>query len=170
MREEEKKGEEAFFIVGRDSFLVRSRYWSLEREEEEERTSKKRIFIWELSSEGRGKIASSQAIATKAVQVCTSLLLEFLLIFDFSVCSIPEYLIVLLIFVWTKRATICFVDIGYLCECHESVPDHPPTYLSPLNEFRNRAFMGSSILPFLCCFHSLYFVFSVVSLCPQPTD
>ena len=45
MREEEKKGEEAFFIVGRDSFLVRSRYWSLEREEEEERTSKKRIFI-----------------------------------------------------------------------------------------------------------------------------
>ena len=60
------------------------------------------------------KDSRSRAIATKAVQVCTSLLLEFLPIFDFSVCSIPEYLIVLLSFVWTKRATICFVEIGYL--------------------------------------------------------
>ena len=78
---------------------------------------KEDFFIWELSSEGRGKIAKSRAIATKAVQVCTSLLLEFLPIFDFSVCSIPEYSIVLLIFVWTKRATICFVEIGYLPVC-----------------------------------------------------
>ena len=83
---------ETFFIVGGDSFLVRSTYWSLEREEEEERTSKKRIFIWELSSEGRENIARSRAIATKAVQVCTPLLL------DFSVCLIPKNLIVLLIF------------------------------------------------------------------------
>ena len=75
-----------------------STYWSLEREEEEERTSKKRIFTWELSLERREKIARSQAIATKAVQVCTPLLLEFLPIFDFSVCLIPKNLIVLLIF------------------------------------------------------------------------
>ena len=70
-----------------------------------------------MSSEGREKIASSLAITTKVVQVCTALLLEFLSIFDFSVYSIPEYLIVLLIFVWTKRATICFVEIGYLPVC-----------------------------------------------------
>ena len=71
-----------------------------------------------LEKEG-GKARSNEqgAIATKAVQVCISLLLEFLPIFDFSVCLIPEYLIVLLIFVWTKRATICFVEIGYLPVC-----------------------------------------------------
>ena len=100
-----------------------STYWSLEREKDEERTSKKRIFTWELSSEGREKIARSQAIATKAVQVCTPLLLEFLPIFDFSVYSIPEYLIVLLIFMWTKRATICFVEIGYLPVCLVLISD-----------------------------------------------
>ena len=76
-----------------------------------------------MSSEGREKIASSRAIATKAVQVCTLLLLEFLSIFDFSVYSIPEYLIVLLIFVWTKRATICFVEIGYFHVCHVLILD-----------------------------------------------
>ena len=70
--------------------MVGSTYWSLEREKEEERTSKKRIFIWELSSEGREKIARSRAIATKAIQVCTPLLLGFLPIFDFSACLIPE--------------------------------------------------------------------------------
>ena len=71
-----------------------------------------------LEKEG-GKARSNEqgAIATKAVQVCISLLLEFLPIFDFFVCLIPEYLIVLLIFVWTKRATICFVEIGYLPVC-----------------------------------------------------
>ena len=70
-----------------------------------------RIFGEKAQRSGKG------AIATKAAQVCISLLLEFLPIFDFSACSIPEYLIVLLIFVWTKRATICFVEIGYLPVC-----------------------------------------------------
>ena len=77
-----------------------------------------------LEKEG-GKARSNEqgAIATKAVQVCISLLLEFLPIFDFFVCLIPEYLIVLLIFVWTKRATICFVEIGYLHVCHVLILD-----------------------------------------------
>ena len=71
----------------------------------------------EKNLSGKRTEETKRAIATKAVQVCTSLLLEFLPIFDFFVCLIPEYLIVLLIFVWTKRATICFVEIGYLPVC-----------------------------------------------------
>ena len=45
------------------------------------------------------------------------LLLEFLPIFDFSACSIPEYLIVLLILCGRKRPQFCFVEIGYLLVC-----------------------------------------------------
>ena len=33
------------------------------------KNKQKRIFIWELSSEGRGKIARSRAIAAKTAQV-----------------------------------------------------------------------------------------------------
>ena len=33
-----------------------------------------------------------------------------------------------------EEATKLFVDIGYLLVCLESVPDHPPTDLSLLNE------------------------------------
>ena len=76
-----------------------------------------RIFGEKAQRSGKG------TIATKAVQVCISLLLEFLPIFDFFVCLIPEYLIVLLIFVWTKRATICFVEIGYLPVCFVLILD-----------------------------------------------
>ena len=96
MREEEKGEGAFFFIEGRDS-LWSSTHW--------------RIFGGEEQRKRR------RAIATKAIQVCFLLLLEFLFILDFSVCSIPEYLIVLLIFVLTKRATICFVEIGYLPVC-----------------------------------------------------
>ena len=96
MRKEILKEESFFFIEGGDPFWS-STHW--------------RIFGGEEQRKRR------RAIATKAIQVCFLLLLEFLFILDFSVCSIPEYLIVVLIFVWTKRATICFVEIGCLLVC-----------------------------------------------------
>ena len=81
IRERERRNGAFFFIKG--GFFLGAEHVLDFRGKKEERTSKKRIFIWELSSEGRGKIARSRAIATKAVQVCTSLLSEFLPIFDF---------------------------------------------------------------------------------------
>ena len=62
-----------------------------------------------MKNRGNGK----RTIATKAIQVCFSLLLEFLPMFDFSACLFLNiYCIV--DFVWTERATNCFVDIGCL--------------------------------------------------------
>ena len=56
-----------------------------------------------VKDRGNGK----RAIATKVIQVCFSLLLEFLPIFDFSACLFLNiYCIV--DFVWTERATNCF--------------------------------------------------------------
>ena len=91
---------------------------SFERKKERHRGEGDWQTYWRIGEvlgeeEGEGK----GAIATKAVQVCTPLLLEFLPIFDFSACSIPEYLIVLLIFVWTLRATNCSIEIGRSFVC-----------------------------------------------------
>ena len=61
-----EKGEmELFFLLREDFSWGQSTYWSLEGEDRRE------------------KIARSRAIATKAVQAYTSLLSEFLPIFDF---------------------------------------------------------------------------------------
>ena len=88
---------------------------------------------------------------------------------------------------WTKRATKLFVDIGYLLVCLESVPDHPPTDPSLLNEIWNKAFMSSSVLFiylfiffvlfsfFILCFLgciSLFFIrdFGCIIACAPPND
>ena len=71
-----------------------STYWSLGGEI---------LRIFGVKDRENGK----RAIATKVIQVCFSLLLEFLPIFDFSACLFLNiYYIV--DFVWTERATNCF--------------------------------------------------------------
>ena len=75
---------------------------SFERKKERHRGEGDWQTYWRIGEvlgeeEGEEEEKGKGAIATKAVQVCTPLLLEFLPIFDFSACSIPEYLIVLLI-------------------------------------------------------------------------
>ena len=59
-------------------------------------------------------------------QGCPGMLLVILGIIThirFLRAFVSGYLIVLLIFVWTKRATICFVEIGYLPVCFVLILD-----------------------------------------------
>ena len=69
--------------------------------------------ILKIFGGGEEQRKRKRAIATKAIQVCFSLLLEFLPMFDFPARSFLNiYCIVDL--VWTERAMVCFVEIGCL--------------------------------------------------------
>ena len=83
--------------------------------------------FWGVKNRGKRK----RAIATKAIQVCFSLLLEFLPMFDFSACLFLNVCCIV-DFVWTKRATNCFVDIGCLFIFVPNLFVISPISLSPL--------------------------------------
>ena len=87
----------AFFLGGGDSF------WAARIGE----------FFREEKHKGIGEESNCN-------QGCPGMLLVILGIIThirFLRAFVSGYLIVLLIFVWTKRATICFVEVGYLPVC-----------------------------------------------------
>ena len=90
-KEEKKKGNSGIFLFG-NKFRVRGRIGAariggLGRKGErcEQATKDFRGFL-----KRRHKGSGNGAIAIKAVEVCFSLLLEFLPMFDFSSCSFPN--------------------------------------------------------------------------------
>ena len=100
-----------------------------------------------LGVKNRGN--EKRAIATKAIQVCFSLLLEFLPMFDFSACLFLNVGCIV-DFVWTKRATNCFVDIGCLFIFVPNLFVIFPISLNPLKNHEMWLYLISFIIMSVC--------------------